>query len=85
MVSLLPRALLLALVTLDKLSEFGGPGCHGTFSTNFLIVVGLCFLLKLLDNLVLLTQLEVEVTKLILQDSSKIVFLFLRLRVWLTL
>ena len=85
MVGLLPRTLLLTLVTLNKLSKFRCPGCHGTFSTNFLIVVGLCFLLKLLDNLVLLTQLEVEVTKLILQDSSKIVFLFLRLCVRLGL
>ena len=84
MVSLLPRALLLALVTLDKLSEFGGPCCHGAF-VYLLTVVSLSFLLKLLDNLVLLTQLEVEVTKLILQDSSKIVFLFLRLRVRLGL
>ena len=62
MVSLLPRTLLLALITLDELSEFGGPCRHSTLSTNFLTVVGLSFLLKLLDNLVLLTQLEVEIT-----------------------
>ena len=62
MVSLLPRTLLLALITLDELSEFGGPCRHSALSTNFLTVVGLSFLLKLLDNLVLLTQLEVEIT-----------------------
>ena len=84
MVSLLPRALLLALVTLDKLSEFGGPCCHGTF-IYLLTVVSLCFLLELLDNLILLTQLEMEITQLILQDSSKIIFRVLGLRVWLGL
>ena len=73
MVGLLPRTLLLALITLDELSEFRSPRCHCTFSTNFLIVICLCFLLKLLDNLVLLTQLKVEITQLILQDCSKIV------------
>ena len=84
MVSLLPRALLLALVTLDKLSEFGGPCCHGAF-VYLLTVVSLCFLLKLLDNLILLTQFEVEITQLILQDSSKIILRVLGLRVWLGL
>ena len=85
MVSLLPRTLLLALITLNELSEFGGPCRHGTLSTNFLTVVGLCFLLKLLDNLVLLTQLEVEFTQLILQDGSKIILRVLLLLVWLGL
>ena len=85
MVSLLPRTLLLALITLNELSEFGGPCRHGALSTNFLTVVGLCFLLKLLDNLVLLTQLEVEFTQLILQDGSKIVLRVLLLLVRLGL
>ena len=84
MVSLLPRALLLALVTLDKLSEFRGPCCHSAF-VYLLTVVSLCFLLKLLDNLILLTQLEVEITQLILQDSSKIILRVFGLRVWLGL
>ena len=85
MVSLLPRTLLLALITLNELSKFGGPCRHGALSTNFLTVVCLCFLLKLLDNLVLLTQLEVEFTQLILQDGSKIVLRVLLLLVRLGL
>ena len=62
MVGLLSRTLLLALVTLDELSKFGGSRCHSAFGAYFLTVVGLCFFLKLLDNLVLLTQLKVEIT-----------------------
>ena len=77
LVSLLPRTLLLALITLDELSKLGGPRRHGALSTHFLAVVGLCLLLELLDDLVLLTQLEVELAQLILQDGREVVLLVL--------
>ena len=85
LVGLLPRTLLLAYITLDELSKFGGPRRHGALSTHFLTVVGLCLLLELLDDLVLLTQLEVELAQLILQDGREVILLVLLLLVRLGL
>ena len=79
MVSRLSRALLLALITLDDLSEFGGHCNHGALSTYTLTLVGLYFFFKLLDDLILLAQLKVELAHLILQVGSKIVLCVLLL------
>jgi len=76
LVSLLPRSLILTHVFLDELGELGRARSHGTF-VLLLSVVSLSLSLELLNNLVFLSQLEVHLTKLILQNHVQ-VRLFLR-------
>ena len=65
LISRLSAALLLALILLDKLGELRRPGRHCTL-IRLLTVVGLRFLLELIDDLVLLSDLEVQLAELIL-------------------
>ena len=71
MVRLLSSRLLLDLVTLYQLCEFRSALGHGTIIA-LLRVVLLGLTLELLDDLVLLAQLKVQLTKLILKDCLEL-------------
>ena len=65
LVGLLARTLLLLVIFLDKLGKFGRSLRHGPLIL-LLSVVGLCLTLELRNDLVFLSQFEMELTKLVL-------------------
>ena len=63
--------MILADVALDQLGKFGGASSHRTL-VLLLSVVGLRLSLELLNYLILLPQLEVDLSQFILQDRVQV-------------